>query len=467
MNKYKCQMMIFSLNIPDSVRNSKDFLGACAIIAKLHESGYHAWVVGGAPRDLLNGAIPHDYDIATSARLEDMIRIFPDAHALGASFGIVTVIENGIPYELASLREERDYLDGRHPETVLYTDDPQKDVLRRDFTVNALLLDPIQENLIDYVGGVDDLHHGILRTVGDAKQRFAEDYLRILRAVRFAVRLDAAPDSTMLDAIPLFAQKLHFISAERIRDELDKILLGKHPAKAFRMMSDLGILRVIFPELEHLKGVEQPKKYHPEGDVFTHTMLMLDHMVCPSRELAWSILLHDVAKPATQFFGDDGIPRFYGHEAKGAELAEPILKRFRMPQTLSKNVVAAIRGHMRFASVLQMRPATLRRMVSDPNFPLELELHRIDCMSSHRKMDVYTRLLDYWNELRASEVGCRLPTPYLTGRDLLAMGARPGPAMGKFLTHLMDLQLEGKLTSREEALSYARESYESGRLDSH
>lgn len=355
------------------------FSEAAEIVAELKRHGKKAFLIGGCVRDMLLGASPHDVDIATSATPEEIQRIFEKTYAVGASFGVVTVLRNGLSFETATLREERDYMDGRRPETVHYTDNEVLDVIRRDFTVNGLLCDPASGEVFDHVGGIDDLHRGILRTIGDPDRRFSEDYLRILRAVRFTVRLGFELDSGTREAARHHAGKLSVLSAERVRDEVEKMLLGPHPGRAFELMRELGILRVILPEIDALHGVEQPPAFHPEGDVFAHTIIMLERMCHPTRELAWSVLLHDVGKPATFHIHEDGVIHFYGHEAVGGRMAESILTRLRCSASLVKNVSAAVANHMKFASVDRMKRSTWLKMIAAPTFPTDMELNRVDC----------------------------------------------------------------------------------------
>lgn len=429
------------------------FDGAFNIVKKLQGQGHKAFFVGGCVRDSLLGRDLHDIDIVTSAIPDEVMRIFPHNHPIGEAFGIITVPENGHCYEIATLREERGYADGRHPDDISYTDDPLLDAKRRDFTVNGMFFDPVNDVLLDYFGGREDLDRGILRTIGSAYERFSEDYLRILRAVRFTVKLGFDIDPEIFDAINKLRQNLKSLSMERIREEFNKILTGPNPSRAFRIMFESGILTETVPELAAMYGVPQPKKHHPEGDVFTHTMLMLDHMAIPSVELGWSILLHDIAKPCTLSIDDEGTEHFYGHEHQGAEMALIILEKLKFSRASIDMICSAVKNHMRFAHVHEMKTAKWKRLMADPNFPLELELHRIDCISSHGKIDNYLLSLD-----RTIGLGNRieLPKPFLAGRDLIAIGIKPGPFMGRILKELLDLQLEGNIQSAEEALEYAR-----------
>ena len=432
---------------------------AVGIVRRLRDAGFDTYLVGGCVRDLVSGKRPKDFDITTSARPEEVMRLFPHSIPVGASFGVVTVVEDGNNFEVATFREERDYMDGRRPETLRYSKTPQEDVSRRDFTVNALLYDVTGGNIIDYTGGLADLRLGVIRTIGAARTRFSEDYLRMLRAVRFTVRFGFTLDSEAVEAIRELAGKLTLLSQERIRDELTGMLTGPNPESAFRQLSAYGILRVVLPEIEAMHGVTQPEKFHPEGDVFEHTMLLLRHLAYPSAETGWAALLHDVGKPGCRTVGEDGIPHFYGHDDIGSRLAGEILKRLKMTTALTEHVTAAVRNHMRFAFVQKMRPAKWRRLLADPNFPLELELHRLDCSACHGFLDNYLWLLDRMSELHKNATPA-LPPPLLTGRDLISLGIQPGPAMGKLLNRLRDLQLEGEISTRPEALEAVKKLQE-------
>lgn len=436
------------------------FSAAAEVAAELKRHGKKAFLIGGCVRDMLLGAAPHDIDIATSARPEEIQAIFEKTHAVGASFGVVTIHWGGFCFETATLREERDYMDGRRPETVLYTDDEVRDVIRRDFTINGLLCDPRTGEVFDHVGGIADLRRGVLRTIGEPSRRFSEDYLRILRAVRFSARLGFELETATRAAAAQSAEKLLLLSAERVRDELEKMLLGPHPSQAFRLMLELGILRVILPEAAAMDGVEQPPEFHPEGDVFTHTMIMLDRMCHPTRELAWSVLLHDVGKPSTAAPGPDGTMHFYGHEHVGSRMAEAILTRLKCPSSLVKNCSAAVANHMKFASVDRMKRSTWLKMIAAPTFPTDMELNRVDCASCHGKMEGYLLMLDRWRELAGRPAVPPLP---VNGGDLIAMGLSPGPQMGKILRILKEEFLEGRRKTRGDLLIFARNLIKSGK----
>ena len=428
------------------------FLAAEKAAAVLRSAGHKAYFVGGAVRDLLLGRTPDDVDITTSARPDEIEALFERAIPVGAAFGIITAVVDGIPIEIATFRAERGYSDGRRPDHVVYTDDEELDVTRRDFTVNGLLLDPAAKEIVDCVGGLDDLRAGVLRTIGDPVVRFGEDHLRILRFVRFASRLGFAPDPASCAAASAAADKLRLIAAERIHAEIEKILTGPHPAEGFEMLADLGILKVVLPEVDAMRGVEQPKEYHPEGDVFVHTMLLLRHAAWRTPNLMWSALLHDIGKPLTQTF-KDGVPHFYGHEARGAEMAADILARLRLPSSVIESVTAAVRNHMRFASVHAMKKSKWMRMIADPNFPVELELHRLDCIACHGLLENYVLMLDRMAEY------AKLPAPrkpFLNGNDIIALGVKPGAIFSRILSEAEDLRLEGELKSREQSLAWLR-----------
>jgi len=430
--------------------NNDIFNDGLEVLKKLQNAGFSAYFAGGCVRDMLLGQTPHDIDIATSATTDDVLSLFSHCHEIGVAFGIINVVMKHACFEVATFREERAYDDGRHPQEIRYTDSPELDAQRRDFTINAMFFDPVNDILLDFANGQKDLQEGVLHTVGAPEMRFGEDFLRILRAVRFAVRFDLRMSPDIPPAIRKNLSGIKKLSIERIRDEVNKMLTGRSPEKALKMLAELGILQVILPEITNLQGVKQPEQYHPEGDVFVHTALMLEHMTSPSVDLAWSILLHDVGKPATFSIGEDGIEHFYCHELESAKIAERILKRFKFPKKKITDIVEAVGNHMRFANVSKMRKAKLKRLMASETFELQLELHRIDCISSNGKMDQYVFLLDTLIEEKDSVT---LPQPLISGRDLINIGIKPGPEMGKILDKISDMQLEGKLTTKKEALT--------------
>ena len=351
---------------------SKEFRLVASAAAALQRAGYRTMLVGGSVRDMLIGKTPKDFDLVTVAAPEELAVLFPGKTQLvGASFGVSLLKLEGFAFEVATAREERNYLDGRHPETVRYSADLRTDVIRRDFTVNALMYDPVAHEVVDHVGGVDDLKRGVIRAVGDPDRRFREDYLRMLRAVRFAGRFgfEIEPDTrAALDKLSHLASQL---SGERIREEMSRILCTPRAAESIRLMAESGLLEAVLPEVAALRGVEQPPQFHPEGDVFEHTMLMLANMTLPTPNLAWSVLLHDVGKAATFSVDETGRIRFFGHEHVGAEIAEAILNRLHFSVADRESISSAVKNHMRFASVRDMKTAKLRKLIADDNFALE------------------------------------------------------------------------------------------------
>ena len=439
-----------------NVNNSSNCKIAAKIVKKLHSAGHSAYFVGGAVRDMILGKTPKDIDIVSSATPAETSKLFPDTMEVGAAFGVMLVREQGVSFEVSTYREERNYLDGRRPDHVKYSKDQKIDVSRRDFTINGLLCDPESGEVFDYVDGIKDLRLGIIRTIGNAETRFGEDFLRMLRAVRFAIRLGFELDNDTLHAIQKFAPETNKLSAERIQQELTMIFTGENPHLALDMLHDTGLLAALLPEIEAMRGVTQPPQYHPEGDVYEHTRLMLKAMALPNALIAWSVLLHDVAKPQTYFIDETGRERFFGHEQKGAKLAKKIMSRFKFSKQAIDRVSRAVKNHMRFASVLEMRKDKVRRLLADDNFPLELELHRLDCMSSHALMDVFTFLLDRIIQ-QSGEI--QLPPPLLTGRDLIDLGLKPGPKFKKILANISDLQLKNKLKTKETAIAFVKKSF--------
>jgi tRNA nucleotidyltransferase/poly(A) polymerase len=435
--------------------NSRDI--AISILRTLHAAGHEAWLVGGCVRDELRGAVPKDFDIATDARPEQVEAIFPKTIGVGKSFGVMLVLEGGEQFEVATFRAESGYTDGRRPDSVTFGD-AEADALRRDFTINGIFLNPVTNELRDWVGGEADLKAGVLRTIGDPAERFGEDPLRLLRAVRFAAQLDFQIEPATFAAVQQHAENINRVSAERIRDELLKLFRPPHAARGLDLLRDSGLLAHVLPEMMLTIGCEQSPEYHPEGDVYKHIRLMLDKMPADApAELPWTILLHDIAKPATASVGEDGRIHNYGHDKLGAEMAEVILVRLKFPRKQIDEIVFTVREHMHLAVAPKMRKAKLRRMLLRPTFELELEQHRIDCLGSHAKLDIY-------NFLRAEQAALgempALIKPLVTGRDLIELGIKPGPPMGKLLNEIRDHQLAEELSTREEALAWATEAKE-------
>jgi len=424
------------------------------IVSTLKARGHQAYFVGGCVRDMLLGGQPKDYDIATDARPAEITALFPDSDLVGAHFGVVLVRAAGAQVEVATFRSDHAYLDGRHPVSVEFETDPRQDVLRRDFTINALLLDPDRDEVLDFVGGRDDLRNRLVRAIGDPETRFREDHLRLLRAVRFAARLEYEIETGTLEAIRRLHHLILKVSAERVRDELIRILTEGRARRGFELLDETGLLADLLPEVAAMKGVAQPPEYHPEGDVWIHTLLLLEKLENPSVALAMGALLHDVGKPPT-FRVAERI-RFDGHVEKGVEMATAMMNRLRFSGDQIRQATALIANHMRFKDVAQMKESTLKRFLRLENFPEHLELHRLDCLSSHGHLDHYELMKQKWEEMPPGELK---PPPLVTGQDLIAAGYQPGPAFARMLAAVEDAQLESRIRTREEALELVRESF--------
>ncbi|WP_231363793.1 CCA tRNA nucleotidyltransferase [Verrucomicrobium sp. 3C] len=430
---------------------------------RLQEAGNIAYFAGGCVRDRLLGHESHDIDIATTATPEEVQRLFPQATGLhGKAFGVVRVPSGDYSFEVATFRRDIGTRDARHPDRVVFAH-PAEDAYRRDFTINALFYDPVSERLIDYVGGQLDLVERKLRAVGNPSQRFSEDKLRLLRAVRFAANLGFAIETETWLALQAQAVTVSLVSIERIRDELDRIWSGAAPAQGLDLLDRSGLLAQILPEVSALHGVEQPKEFHPEGDVFVHTRLLLDQLHHAPLPLAWSALLHDVGKPITRKADPSGRIRFFEHEVVGARMADRILSRLRQPNSLIEAVVAMVANHMAFKDAREMRPATLKRLLARATFPLELELHRIDCLACHGDLSIYEFLHSKLEELPPSDIS---PPRLLTGHDLIALGLGPGPRLGSLLEAIRESQLNGQIRTREQALELAERLIASSHEDS-
>ena len=433
------------------------------ICRTLRGAGRQAYLVGGCVRDILLGREPADYDVATDATPDRVQQLFPRSLAVGAQFGVIVVSDESgageqAQVEVATFRSDIGYSDGRHPDRVVYASSPQEDVKRRDFTINALLLDPETKEVLDFVGGRDDLRAGIIRAIGRPEDRFREDKLRMVRAVRFAARFKYAIHSATFSAISKLAPEVHQVTAERLRDELTKLLTEGAARRAFELLDETRLLPELLPEIARMKGVEQPPQFHPEGDVWTHTLLMLDGLPKPaSPTLAWGVLLHDVGKPPTFTppVGPSGRIRFDEHVEVGTRMAQEICHRFRFSSDDTEQIAALVANHLRFKDAPQMKPSTLKRFVRLNRFDEHLELHRLDCMSSHRNLDNYEFVRRFLAETRPEEIR---PARLVTGDDLIALGLRPGPAFRAILDAVEEAQLNGRIRTREEALQLARTS---------
>ena len=445
---------------------------AVEIIEALRERGYKAYLVGGCVRDLLLDRVPADYDLATNATPDEVTRIFPRTWAVGAQFGVVLVpfenelegeVQSERPYshhhgciEVATFRSDGVYSDGRHPDGVRFSSSAEEDVQRRDFTINGMLLDPLNHEVLDFVGGRADLASGIIRTIGDPRRRFTEDKLRMLRAVRFAARFGFRIDDATMLAIRILAPQAKMVSHERVRDELTKMLTEGHARRAFELLDESGLLAEVLPEVARMKGVEQPPQYHPEGDVWIHTLLLLEQLqenVSPT--LAWGALLHDVGKPPTFRVAPDRI-RFDGHVEVGVKMAEHLGREMRFSNQQLEQVSALVANHMKFAEVTRMRESTLKRFMRLPNFDEHMALHKMDCLSSHGDLSLYEFVKQ---KMEATPAAAFLPDPLIKGDDLITAGYTPGPQFKEILSAVEDRQLEGRLQSREEALDFVREQF--------
>jgi poly(A) polymerase len=434
------------------LRESKPYHVATAIVQQLHEHGYVTYFAGGCIRDALQDIPPKDIDIATSATPGQVQALFQRTIPVGIQFGVVRVLVSDLEFEVASFRSDGVYLDGRRPSEIRFST-PEQDALRRDFTINGMFYDPLNDRVIDYVNGREDLSGKLIRAIGQPSERFAEDRLRMLRAIRFATTLAFEIESRTWSAVKADVQAIAVVSPERIRDELLKILVSPHRLRGFDLLDMSGLLAEILPELAALKGCDQPEQFHPEGDVFVHTRLMLS-MLAPNASAAevLAVLLHDIGKPPTRSFDPaDQRIRFNGHDRVGAEMAEAVMTRLRFPRHEIDLVVDAVRNHMVFKDVQQMRPARLRRFMARPYFGIELELHRVDCAGSHGDLENYHFLVRKASEFAQEPL---IPRPLVRGDDLISMGLQPGPRIGELLEAVQTAQLEGELTTRAQALEW-------------
>ena len=424
------------------------------IVGTLRAAGHQAWLVGGCVRDLLLGVQPKDFDVSTSAPPERIVELFPHSGLVGAHFGVVMVRGDSACVEVATFRSDHDYADGRRPASVQFETSPRADVLRRDFTINGLMMDPGDGQVLDYVGGRADLERRVVRAIGDPDARFREDHLRLLRAVRFAARLGFEIEPATFEAIRRNHGAILRVSAERVRDELVRILTEGGARRGFELLDASGMLAGLLPEVAAMKGVEQPPEYHPEGDVWVHTLLLLEKLDRPSAALAMGALLHDVGKPPT--FRVAGRIRFDGHVEAGVELAHGILSRLRFSREESAQVEALVANHMRFADVPRMRESTLKRFLRLPRFAEHLELHRLDVLASNRRLESYDLVKRKLEELPEERLK---PPPLIAGAALIAAGYLPGPLFAQILTAVEDAQLDGAIASEEEAMALVREKF--------
>jgi poly(A) polymerase len=424
------------------------------VIVKLRAAGHRAYLVGGCVRDLLLGVKPKDYDVATDARPDRIMDLFPNSGRVGAHFGVVLVRNAFAQVEAATFRSDQEYTDGRRPDAVHFETDPAEDARRRDFTINGLMMDPETSEVLDFVGGRADLERRTIRAIGDADARFREDHLRLLRAVRFAARLDFQIAPATFEAIKRHAALIGKIAAERVRDELTRILTEGGARYGFELLDASGLLEHVLPEIAAMKGVAQPPQYHPEGDVWQHTLLLLEQLDHPTATLAWGALLHDVGKPPTFRIAER--IRFDGHVEEGVRLARMLLNRLRFSRDDMEQIEALIANHMRFKDAGKMRESTLRRFLRLPQFEEHLELHRLDVSSSNRNLEAYDMVRRKLSEYGEEQLR---PEPLLTGADLIAAGYAPGPSFSKILAAVEDAQLEGELQTSGEAMQFVRERF--------
>ena len=424
------------------------------IVQRLRQEGYEAFFAGGCVRDMLLNKSPQDYDIATSARPEDLQRLFPQTIPVGAQFGVILVLIDGQPFEVASFRHDGPYLDGRRPSQVRYGS-LEEDILRRDFTINGMVYDPIEDRVIDLVEGRRDLERRLVRAIGNAEERFAEDRLRMIRAVRFAASLDFEIDAATFAAIQKFAGTITQIAWERIGDEVTRILTERGARRGFELLDGSGLLQILLPEVVSLKGTPQSPDYHPEGDVFAHTMLLLSHLEAPSETLAYGGLLHDIAKPVC-FRQDAERVTFYGHTETGAAMAEEILRRLKRSRAVGERVAYLVRNHLRHVQAPQMRLSTLKRFLREDGIEELLELTRLDALASNGDLQYYQFCKTRLAELDEKQIR---PAPLVRGDDLIALGFTPGPIFAEILRQIEDRQLGGELQNRDEAIEWIRQNY--------
>jgi poly(A) polymerase len=439
---------------------------ANSICETLRRNGHQAFLVGGCVRDLLLSREPADYDVATDATPEQVIGLFPEHVAVGAQFGVVLIPRDELNVEVATFRSDIGYSDGRHPDRVIFSKTAQEDVQRRDFTINGLLMRHDTGEVLDYVNGQADLKAKVIRAIGDPDRRFTEDKLRMLRAVRFAARFGFEIERDTFQAIRRHVKEVRQVSPERLRDELSKMLTEGAARRAFELLDETWLLQQVLPEIAAMKGVEQPPQYHPEGDVWTHTRMMLEGLPAgPSPTLAWGVLLHDVGKPPTfKSASETGDRiRFDGHVDVGVRMAEEICRRLRFSNEDSEQILALVDNHMRFKDVESMRAATLKRFVRLPRFDEHLALHRLDCLSSHRHLESYEFIKRFIAETPPEQVR---PERLLTGDDLRNMGFRPGPVFSRILRNLEDAQLEGQVKTQQAAREFVLERFGSTRARS-
>lgn len=430
------------------------------IISVLRHAGHQAYLVGGSVRDMVRGAKPHEFDIVTSATPEIIKSLFQRTVPVGAAFGVMFVLQDSEKFEVATFRTEKGYQDGRRPSEVEFPAKAEEDVRRRDFTMNGLLMDTETGQIIDYVGGLRDIHARLIRTIGNPVERFSEDYLRMLRAIRFAANLDFEIDPATMEAIRENAGAICRISAERVRDELTRVLTGCNARRGMELLSSVGLLTLVLPEISALQGIDQPSLFHPEGNAWEHTLKMLGLLSMENEgradpRLAWGVLLHDTGKAVSRTEDDAGI-HFYGHSRKGHAIAAEILRRLHFSNAETETIEALVDHHMQFLNVMEMKPGRLKRFLRMPDFGLHLELHRLDSLASNSSLEYYDFCRKKLSEMGIEELR---PPRLINGRDLIEMGFRPGPQFSEILKALEDAQLDGELKSPEQARRFVLEHW--------
>ena len=431
---------------------------AIGVAKKLRDAGFTVYFAGGCVRDALLERDASDYDVVTDATPNQVQKIFPKADAVGAHFGVILVKEEGIHFEVATFRTDGSYHDGRRPENVEYSS-PEKDSQRRDFTVNGLFQDPQTGEVIDFVNGKADLEAGLIRAIGNPEERFQEDALRLMRAVRFTAVLDFELDPVTWKAVCDNSHLLEKIAIERVQIEFNKILISPNRRRGLELLVESGLINYFLPEVLDLIGCEQPPQFHPEGDVYVHTCMMLEMIGDKEVDLslALSVLLHDIGKPATFSYDEEAERiRFNGHESVGAEMSEEILRRMKYSNEMISDVRVMVANHMKFMHVMDMRISKLKRFMSRDTFAHEMELHRVDCASSNGIMENYNFVMKKRDEFANQPL---IPDPLVKGKDLMDLGFKPSPEFKKILTAVQNEQLEGRLDSSEEAVAWVRENY--------
>lgn len=442
------------IQLTDSIKNNEKFQAAKKIVNKLKKNNHSAFIVGGAVRDLCLGESPEEFDISTCATPDEIQKIFKHTKPVGQSFGVMLVIVDNCSLEVATFRKDMKYVDGRHPEEITYTKNQREDIRRRDFTINGLMLDPDTGEIFDYCQGMKDIKNKKIRTIGIPEERFSEDYLRILRAIRFSNKLNFKIEDKTKKALHKVASNILRVSTERIRDEIAKIITGKNPGQGITTLSEFGLLKHLIPEIESLKNVEQPAEFHPEGDVFFHTCLVLDMLEDPKRtnlEVAYGALFHDIGKPST-YTKTDRI-RFNRHEYVGARLTKEICNRLKFSKKRTTNITSLVKEHMKFGNVDKMKKSTFKKFISIENFEDHLALHKADCLGSHGDLSLYKYTLQKMDELKNEPIK---PKPLITGDDLISLGLNPGPKFKNILSEIFDEQLEGNINSKEKGIKLAK-----------